>query len=72
MAYIVTVTIAGGSYAGAKDDKKISINADNISTIEDADKGNDLVGNSVIVMNNKNRHRVTETREELEKLINKK
>ena len=69
MAHIVTVTITGGAYLGPSEDKPISINADNIVKIEDV--GEDEIGNSVITMIDKTKHYVSETREQLEKIINK-
>jgi len=68
MAHIVTVTITGGAYLGPSQDKKISINADNIILIEDVGVGG--IGNSVITMSDKSKHYVSETREQLEQLIN--
>ena len=70
MAHIVTVTITGGAYLGPSQDKQFSINADNIIQIEDV--GQDEIGNSVITMSDKSKHYVSETRQKLEKLINKK
>jgi len=72
MAHIITVTIAGGAYNGPEKDTKISINADKISSIKETDKEDSEVGNSIITLTDKTRHNVTETREELERLINGK
>jgi hypothetical protein len=71
MAHMVTVTIAGGSLMGSASDTKVSINADNISRIEEKQDPDD-VGNSVIIMTDKNRLHVQETRGALDKLINGK
>lgn len=68
MAHIVTVTITGGAYLGPSQDKQISINADNIILIEDVGEGE--IGNSVITMSDKSKHYVSETRAQLEQLIN--
>jgi hypothetical protein len=69
MAHMITITIAGGSLQGPLNDTKISLNADNISSISENDDPDD-VGKSVITMTDKKRHHVQETREELNKLIN--
>lgn len=69
MAHIVTVTIAGGAYLGREEDTPTQINADKILKI---DKPlDDEIGNSVIVMDNKEKIYTTETPEQLKDIINK-
>lgn len=68
MAHIVTVTITGGAYLGPSQDKQISINANNIILIEDVRE--DEIGNSLIIMSDNSKLYVSETRAQLERLIN--
>jgi hypothetical protein len=70
MAHIIKITITGGAFGGPTVDKQISINADNIINIEDALPG--YIGTSRITMSDGSTYYVSETRDQLENLINKK
>ncbi len=68
MALMVNVTKAGGIHAEDEKDKIISINADKIKEIVEADE--DYVGKSQIIYSDGSTLNVTETRLELNKIIN--
>jgi len=68
MVKMVEVTEAGGALFGKETDEKISINADNINIIEDTNAED--VGISTIKFNSGKTINVTESKEELEKIIN--
>ena len=69
MAHLIEVTIAGGAYLGHKNDTKITINADKIMKVENVPSGQ--VGVSIITMDDKSEHYVTETQAEIARLTNK-
>jgi hypothetical protein len=68
MAKMVEVTKAGGACLDDENDIKVSINADNINVCEPVPE--DEVGTTVVVFNDGTRLHVTETQEELRKLVN--
>jgi len=68
MAKIIKVTITGGAALGPQRDNEISIDADNIISLEDVIKPE--IGTSKITMIDKTEYYVSETREELSKIIN--
>jgi hypothetical protein len=68
MAKIIQVTRAGGAYLGNDEDESISVNADNINVLEQV--LDESVGNTKIIFNDGTSENVTESQEELRKLIN--
>jgi hypothetical protein len=68
MVKMVEVTEAGGAMLGKENDEKIQVNADNINKIEDTCQ--DDVGTSKIVFNNGTTVFVTESKQELNTIIN--
>jgi len=68
MAKMVEVTKAGGALLDDEKDVKVSVNADNINICKPVPE--DEVGKTRIVFNDGTKINVTETQEQLRKLIN--
>jgi len=68
MVKMVEVTKTGGASLLNDEDEKIQINADNVNKIESAHK--DYVGTSKIIFNNETSVNVSETKEELNTILN--
>lgn len=68
MVKMVEVTEAGGEMLGKDEDEKIQVNADNINVIENANE--DDVGVSRIIFNDGTSVNVTESKQELNSIIN--
>ena len=69
MVKMIEVTKAGGAYLDENQDVKVTVNADNINVCKPVPE--DEVGKSRIVFNDGTSINVTETQEQLRKLINK-
>lgn len=65
----ITVTIAGGAYLGPVNDTPITINKNEIVSLDEPYMGE--IGTTVIVMKDGQRHYVTETKLKLKKLTRK-
>ena len=68
MVKMVEVTKAGGGYLGCEEDIKVSVNACNINICEPVPEGE--VGKTRIVFKDGTKIHVTETQEQLRRLIN--